>query len=172
MNILFNKEEIDFKTRIIAKNITDEHRGDGTPIVFVCLLTGGFMFFSDLTREIRHDIEVDFMRVKSYIGKRKQGDIQVTKDLETAIKNKHVYIIDDIYDSGRTMEAVIKYLRVKDPKSLNIVTLLKREANAVDATKFADKFIHGFEIEGEWVVGYGMDNDKGFCRNYAGIFAI
>ena len=172
MEILFKKEEIDFKTKIIAKNITDAHRGDGTPIVFVCLLTGGFMFFSDLTQEIRHDIEVDFMRVKSYIGKRKQGDIQVTKDLETAIKNKHVYIIDDIYDSGRTMEAVTKYLRVKDPKSLNIVTLLKREENAVDADKFADSFIHGFEIKGEWVVGYGMDNDKGYCRNYAGIFAI
>ena len=172
MEILFNKEEIDFKTKIIAKNITDEHRGDGTPIVFVCLLTGGFMFFSDLTQEIRHDIEVDFMRVKSYIGKKKQGDIQVTKDLETSIKNKHVYIVDDIYDSGRTMQAVMKYLRVKDPKSLNIVTLLKREQNAVDASEFADNFIHGFEIKGEWVVGYGMDNEKGYCRNYAGIFAV
>lgn len=172
MEILFNKEKIDFKTKIIAKNITDEHRGDGTPIVFVCLLTGGFMFFSDLTQEIRHDIEVDFMRVKSYIGKKKQGDIQVTKDLETSIKNKHVYIVDDIYDSGRTMEAVMKYLRVKDPKSLNIVTLLKREVNAVNPTDFADNFIYGFEIKGEWVVGYGMDNEKGYCRNYAGIFAV
>mgnify|MGYP002623297727 FL=1 len=130
------------------------------------------MFFSDLTQEIRHDIEVDFMRVKSYIGKRKQGDIQVTKDLETAIKNKHVYIVDDIYDSGRTMEAVIKYLRVKDPKCLNIVTLLKREENAVDANDFADSFINGFEIKGDWLVGYGMDNEKGYCRNYAGIFAV
>jgi hypoxanthine phosphoribosyltransferase len=130
------------------------------------------MFFSDLTQEIRHDIEVDFMRVKSYMGKRKQGDIQVTKDLETAIKGKHVYIIDDIYDSGRTMQAVMKYLRVKEPRSLNVVTLLKREQNAVDANEFADNFIYGFEIKGEWVVGYGMDNEKGYCRNYAGIFAV
>src|SRR6056300_1742881 len=126
MEVLFSKEEIDFKTKIIAKNITDNHRGDGTPIVFVCLLTGGFMFFSDLAQEIRHDIEVDFMRVKSYIGKRKQGDIQVTKDLETAIKGKHVYIVDDILDSGNTMSKVIEYLEIKWPKTINVVTLLKR----------------------------------------------
>ena len=172
MEILFNKEEIEFKTKIIAKQISDEHRGDGTPIVFVCLLTGGFMFFSDLTQETKLDFEVDFMRVKSYISKRKQGDIQVTKDLETTIKGKHVYIIDDIYDSGRTMQSVMKYLRVKEPRSLNVVTLLKREQNAVDANEFADNFIYGFEIKGEWVVGYGMDNEKGYCRNYAGIFAV
>jgi len=172
MEILFNKEEIEFKTKIIAKQISDEHRGDGTPIVFVCLLTGGFIFFSDLTQETKLDFEVDFMRVKSYISKRKQGDIQVTKDLETAIKGKHVYIIDDIYDSGRTMQSVTKYLRVKEPRSLNVVTLLKREQNAVDASDFADSFIYGFEIKGEWVVGYGMDNEKGYCRNYAGIFAV
>ena len=172
MNILFNKEEIDFRTKLIAKQITDEHRGDGTPIIFVCLLTGGFMFFSDLAQEVKLDFEVDFMRVKSYISKKKQGDIQVTKDLETSIKGKHVYVIDDIYDSGRTMQAVMKYLGVKDPKSLNIVTLLKREQNAVDANEIANSFTYGFQIEGEWVVGYGMDNDKGYCRNYAGIFAI
>ena len=172
MEILFSKEQIDFKTKIIAKQISDEHRGDGTPIVFVCLLTGGFMFFSDLTQEIKLDFEVDFMRVKSYIGKKKQGDIQITKDLETAIKGKHVYIVDDIYDSGRTMQAVIKYLRVKEPRSLNVVTLLKRDQNSVDATEIANNFIYGFEINGEWVVGYGMDNERGYCRNYAGIFAV
>ena len=172
MNILFTKEEIEFKTKLIAKQITDKHRGDGTPIIFVCLLTGGFMFFSDLAQEVKLDFEVDFMRVKSYISKKKQGDIQVTKDLETSIKGKHVYVIDDIYDSGRTMQAVMKYLGVKDPKSLNIVTLLKRGQNAVDANEIADSFTYGFQIEGEWVVGYGMDNDKGYCRNYAGIFAI
>ena len=130
------------------------------------------MFFSDLAQEVKLDFEVDFMRVKSYISKKKQGDIQVTKDLETSIKGKHVYVIDDIYDSGRTMQAVMKYLGVKDPKSLNIVTLLKREQNAVDANEIANSFTYGFQIEGEWVVGYGMDNDKGYCRNYAGIFAI
>lgn len=172
MNILFGKEEIDFQTKILAKNISDEHRNDGTPVVFVCLLTGGFMFFSDLTKATDIDIEVDFMRVKSYIGKKKQGDIQVTKDLETSIKGKHVYVVDDIYDSGRTMQAVMKYLKVKDPKSLNIVTLLKRQENAVDPLDVADNFAHAFEIKDEWLIGYGMDNEKGYCRNYAGIFAI
>lgn len=171
MEILFNKEEIEFKTKIIAKQIADKHRGDGTPIVFVCLLTGGFMFFSDLVKNISLDFEVDFMRVKSYI-KKKQGDIQVTKDLETAIKGKHVYIVDDIYDSGRTMESVMKYLRVKEPKSLNIATLLKREENVKEATDFADSFFFGYEIEDEWVVGYGCDDENGYKRNYPNLYSV
>lgn len=172
MDLIIKKEDIDFKTKILAKNISDEHRTDGSPVVFICLLTGGFMFFSDLAQATTIDLEVDFMRVKSYISKKKQGDIQIIKDLEIAIKGKHVYVIDDIYDSGRSMEAVMKYLKVKDPKSLNIVTLLKRKENAVDPSTIADSFAFGFDLDDEWVVGYGMDNDKGYCRNYTGIFAI
>ena len=172
MNILFSKEEIEFQTQILAKNITDEHRADGSPVIYICLLNGGFMFFSDLAKHTSMDIELDFMRVKSYVGKRKQGDIQIVKDLETAIKGKHVYIVDDIYDSGRTMESVIKYLKVKDPKSLNIICLLKRKDSVIDPLKIADKFQFGFEIDNEWVVGRGMDNEKGYARNYQNIFSV
>lgn len=168
MKLLFGRKDIEFQTKLIAKQISDNHRNDGTPVVFVCLLTGGFMFFSDLAKEMSVDIEVDFMRVKSYVGKRKQGDIQVTKDLETAIKGKHVYVIDDIYDSGNTMKAVMDYLGVKKPASLNIVTLLTRETSPPPEQPLTV----GFTIKDEWLVGYGMDNEKGYCRNYAGIFAL
>ena len=83
-----------------------------------------------------------------------------------------MFIIDDIYDSGRTMESVIKYLKVKDPKSLNIVCLLKRKKSVIDPNTIGDTFRYGFEIDDEWVVGRGCDNEKGYARNYQNIFSV
>lgn len=168
MQLLFNKEEIGFQTKLLAKKVTDAHRGDKSPIVMVGLLNGAFMFYADLVRNIEVDVECDFMRVKSYIGKKKQGDIQIIKDLETPIKGKHVYLVDDILDSGNTMKAVIEYLEVKHPSSITVVTLLTRE----DSPFVTENTHHAFTIKDEWVVGYGMDNDKGYARNYDGVFAI
>ena len=173
MTELFNAEDIRFQTKLLAKKISDDHRGDGSPVIMVGLLNGAFMFYSELVKHMSIDVECDFMRVKSYVNK-KQGDIQITKDLETAIKGKHVYIIDDILDSGNTMAKVIEYLQIKWPKTINVVTLLKRKNTPFKLKNYdvegTEAF--GFEIDDEWVVGHGMDNDKGFCRNYQSIFAI
>src|SRR6056300_472252 len=117
MTELINYKEIQCQTKILAKKIADTHRGSQTPVVMLCLLNGGFMFFTELVKSIDIDVECEFMRVKSYI-KRKQGDIKITKDLETPIKGKHVYIVDDIYDTGNTMADVIEYLEVKHPASI------------------------------------------------------
>ena len=175
MTELINSKDIDIKTKIIAKQIAAEHKGDKTPVVMIGLLKGAFMFYSDLVRNMDIDVEVDFMRVKSYVAKNKQGDIQILKDLETPIKGKHVYIVDDILDSGNTMAALIDYLGIKWPKTLNIVTCLKRKNTPFNIKNY--KLVEGnqyhcFEIDSEWVVGYGMDNDKGHCRNYKSIFAL
>jgi len=168
MKILFDKKEIEFQTKIIAKQITDDHRGDKTPIIMVGLLNGAFMFYADLVRNLGIDVECDFMRVKSYVGKKKQGDIQIIKDLETSIKGKHVYLVDDILDSGNTMRAMIEYLEVKHPASISSVTLLTRK----DSPIVTQKSYNAFAIDDEWVVGYGMDNEKGYARNYDGVFAL
>lgn len=168
MKLLFDKKEIEFQTKIIAKKITDDHRGDKTPIVMVGLLNGAFMFYSDLVRNLDVDVECDFMRVKSYVGKKKQGDIQIIKDLETSIKGKHVYLVDDILDSGNTMRAMVEYLEVKHPASISSVTLLTRK----DSPIITPKSYEAFTIGEEWVVGYGMDNEKGYARNYDGVFAL
>ena len=170
MKQLFTEKEIEIQSKIVAKQINDKHRGDKTPVVFVGLLNGCFMFYSDFVKNLTFDLECDFMRVKSYVSKRKQGDIQITKDLETPIKGKHVYIIDDIFDTGNTMKAVVDYLKVKKPKSLNIVTLLKRESSPtldIDCPCY-----NVLDIKDEWVVGYGMDNDKGYSRNYDTIYEV
>ena len=173
MTELFSAEEIRFQSQLLAKKISDDHRNDGSPVIMVGLLNGAFAFYSELVKHISIDVECDFMRVKSYVN-RKQGDIQITKDLETRIKGKHVYIVDDILDSGNTMAKVIEYLQIKWPKSVNVVTLLKRKNTPFKLENYQVEGTesYGFEIDDEWVVGFGMDDDKGYCRNYKNIYAL
>jgi hypoxanthine phosphoribosyltransferase len=168
MRELLSAKDIDIQTKIVAKQISDDHRGDKTPVVMVGLLNGCFMFYADLVRNLKIDVECDFMRVKSYISKNKQGDIQITKDLETPVKGKHVYLVDDIYDTGNTMKAVIDYLEVKHPASISIVSLVTRMTSPIPK----QKSYHAFTIDDEWLVGFGMDNDKGYARNYPSILAL
>ena len=165
---LISAKDIDIQTKIVAKQIADDHRGDKTPVVMVGLLNGCFAFYADLVRAMPIDVECDFMRVKSYVSKKKQGDIQITKDLETPIKGKHVYLVDDIYDTGNTMKAVIDYLEVKHPASISIVSLVTRETSPIPP----QKSYHAFTIKDEWLVGMGMDNDKGYCRNLSAIYSL
>lgn len=165
---LYSPHEIDVRTKIMAKQISAEHNGDKTPVVMVGLLNGAFMFYADLVRNMSIDIECDFMRVKSYVSKKKQGDIQITKDLEISIKGKHVYLVDDIYDTGNTINAVIEYLSVKQPATISVVTLLTREFSPKPPVPFH----YGFLINDEWVVGYGMDDEKGYNRNSNTVWAL
>ena len=166
MRELITAEDIDIQTKIIGKQISDIHRDDKTPVIMVGLLNGCYAFYSDVVRAMPIVVECDFMRVKSYT-KRKQGDIQITKDLETAIKGKHVYIVDDIYDTGETMKELTNHLKLYNPRSITPVTLFKRW-NA----KHPD-LIYGFELYDEaWLVGYGLDNEKGLQRNLKHILGI
>ena len=167
MKELISAKEIQFQTKIIGKQIADKHKDDKTPVVMVGLLNGCFAFYSDLVRATPIDMECDFMRVKSYVN-RKQGDIVISKDLETPIKGKHVYIVDDIYDTGNTMKAVIEYLEVKKPASISIVTLIVRKNSPTPK----QEAYHAFDIDEEWIVGYGLDNEKGNMRNLSSIWAL
>lgn len=170
MKQAISEKELDFKLKLIAKQISDEHRDDPTPVVLVCILNGGFMFFSDLVKQINIPIEIDFIRCKSYLG-RKQGDLVVTKDLETKIKNKHVYLVDDILDSGNTMKAVSKFLSVKEPKTITPVTAIYKESGDFD------KVLHILYQPTDsafdpWYIGYGMDDENGHNRNLSTIYTI
>ena len=166
MTPLIETKDIYRETKILAKKIANQHRGDKTPVVMLCLLNGGFMFFSDLVKEIDIDVECEFMRVKSYI-KRKQGDIKITKDLETPIKGKHVYIVDDIFDTGNTVKAIQKFLEIKEPLTLSAVTLLTRKKSP----KPTINHLSAFTIDDEWVVGFGLGDENGYCRNYPLVYA-
>ena len=170
MEKAINEKDLDIKIKILAKKINDEHRNDSTPVVLVCILNGGFMFFSDLVKQITIPIEIDFIRCKSYYGK-KQGDLVVTKDLETKIKGKHVYLVDDIFDSGNTMKAVSKFVQVKEPKSVTPVVAIYKENGDFD------KVLHILKQDTDslfdpWYIGYGMDDENGHNRNLSTIYII
>ena len=170
MEKAINEKDLDIKIKILAKKINDEHRNDSTPVVLVCILNGGFMFFSDLVKQITIPIEIDFIRCKSYYGK-KQGDLVVTKDLETKIKGKHVYLVDDIFDSGNTMKAVSKFVQVKEPKSVTPVVAIYKENGDFD------KVLHILKQDTDSLfdplyIGYGMDDENGHNRNLSTIYTI
>jgi len=170
MEKAISEKDLDIQVKILAKKINDEHRNDSTPVVLVCILNGGFMFFSDLVKQITIPIEIDFIRCKSYYGK-KQGDLVITKDLETKIKHKHVYLVDDILDSGNTMKAVSNFLQIKEPKSITPVVTIYKESGDFG------KVLHILHQDCDsvfdpWYIGYGMDDEKGHNRNLSTIYII
>jgi hypoxanthine phosphoribosyltransferase len=165
-HILFTKDQIQEKVRELADEINSRHHMEDD-IVMICLLNGGMMFYTDLIRHIVLDIECDFMRAKSYASNSVQGEVFLSKDIETSIRDKHVYIVDDFYDTGNTIDVVTKYLESKNPLSLTAVTLLIRDISPIPDFDL----IKGFIIKDEWVVGYGLDNNKRE-RNLDFIYAL
>jgi len=170
MEKVISEKDLDILIKILAKKINDEHRNDPTPVVMVCILNGGFMFFSDLVKQLTIPVEIDFIRCKSYYGK-KQGDLLVSKDLETKIKGKHVYLVDDILDSGNTMKAVTKFLSVKEPKSVTPVVAIYKQSGDFE------KVLHILHqptdsLFDPWYIGYGMDDENGHNRNLGTIYKI
>jgi hypoxanthine phosphoribosyltransferase len=166
MEKLITSSQIKWHTGELAKKINKQHPSDGMDVVFICMLNGGFMFFSDLVKLIDIKIEIDFMQIKSYNGKQ-QGEIQILKDIQNNIHNKHVYIVDDFLDTGNTMKAAIEHLEKSNPLSISIVTLLARE----DSPTFENKTYEIFMLKDEWVAGYGLDNN-GLSRNLPEIYKL
>jgi len=167
MEILIPEFKIERRVRAMAHRISEEHKasGDSLPPVMICVLNGGFMFFTDLVKDMGIDVSIDFIRAKSYEGQDNSGGVKFTKELELHCKGRRVYIVDDIVDTGKTMFEIL--LRVNDmmPSEVKIVTLLKRKENSPPVDHFC------FEIDNEWVVGYGLD-DNSLKRNYRNIYKI
>lgn len=154
--ILFSEQEIKNKVGEIAYKL--KKRQHDNPPVFICVLNGAFMFFTDLVKQVG-DCEIDFISAKSYDGV-KQGEIRILKSITVDITNKDVYLIDDIYDSGNTMNRLIKHLQYNNPKSITPVTLFKKHYSNTE------NLIYGFELNNEhWLIGYGLDAENGLKRN-------
>ena len=169
MKVLFEKEIIEARIEFLATQILNRHKSEKIPIVLVCVLNGGFVFYSKLAEKLSSlDPECDFVKVRSYEGK-ERGDLNLILDKSIDITNKHVYLIDDIYDSGITMNALANHFYQFEPASVQMVTLIKRYINEVNMPVGS---LYGFEITDEWVVGFGMDDDLGKKRSLPYILAI
>lgn len=151
--VIITEEEIKEAIKKVGKEISDSY--DGRPILLVSILKGAFVFMSDLCRAITVPCEIGFMCAKSYYnGTVSSGVVKITMDLEQDISNYHVVIVEDIIDTGRTLNDVVKMLKSRNPLSLKVVTLLdKPDRRLVDFT--AD--IALFTIPDYFVIGYGLD---------------
>ena len=154
--VLITKEEIAKRVAQLGEQISKDYRGE--PITLVCTLRGASIFFADLAREIDGDVEMDFIAVSSYgAGTSSSGEVKMVKDLSAPIKDKNVIVVEDIIDTGITLNYLKKLLLARAPKSLKVCALLdKPSRRKVD---FKGDYI-GFEIENEFVVGYGLDYDE------------
>ncbi len=151
--ILITKEEIDDAIKKAGKEIDKLY--DGRPILLVSILKGAFVFMSDLCRAISVPCEIGFMCAKSYYkGTQSTGIVNITMDLDQDVSNYHLVIVEDIIDTGRTLNDVVKLLKARNPLSLNVVTLLDKPDRRVVDFK-ADYSL--FTIPDLFVIGYGLD---------------
>lgn len=146
-------EEIDAKVKELAKQISETYGSQ--PLVCVCVLKGAYLFFADLTRCLDCEAEIDFVRLSSYgDGTSRSGNMNFTKDLEVSISGKHVLIVEDIVDTGHSVEFLKHVFSKRNPLSIRIASLVdKRERREIDLT--VD--FPGFVLEKGFLVGYGMD---------------
>lgn len=155
------------RIREIAADVNREMQGQ-TPI-FICVLNGAFMFFADLVRQITIDCEVDFLKLSSY-GEKKisSGNVQLVKDLNCEVEGRNIVIVEDIVDTGYSIDFMKKLIAKKNPASLKIVTLLHKPSS----TKIRHTLDYvGFEIPTKFVVGYGLDYAQK-ARNLPAIYIL
>lgn len=155
VEVMISKEEIASKVAELGNRINEKYK-DSEELVLIALLRGSVIFMADLARELKlENVRLDFMTVSSYGNSMTSSrDVKIKKDIEDSIKDKDVLIVEDLIDTGFTLSKVVEILKIREPKSLSICTLLdkpaRREANV--NVEFS-----GFVIPDEFVVGYGID---------------
>jgi hypoxanthine phosphoribosyltransferase len=149
-------EEIDAKLAEMGARITEDYRGKD--VLMVGILKGAFMVMADLARHVDLPVEFDFMAVSSYgYATQTSGVVRILKDLDREIAGRHVLIVEDIVDSGLTLNYLIKNLRVRQPASLELAALLLKDG--LQRVTLDVRYI-GFEIPPDFVVGYGLDFEE------------
>ncbi len=165
--ILISEEEITQKVKELGAKITKDYAGK--PLLCVCILKGSILFTADLIREINLPLEIDFMAVSSYgSSTESSGIVRILKDLDKSVEGQNVLIIEDIIDSGLTLQYLLKNLNNRKAESVKVCTFLdKKERRVVDIVPDYS----GYVIPDKFVVGYGLDF-AGKYRNlkYVGIY--
>ena len=150
--ILYSGEAIAEKVKELAKKLDNEYEGKN-PLI-LCILKGSTLFTSDLVREMKIPVQIDFAQVSSYGNSATSGMLKIKKDLDEDISGRHVIIVEDILDTGNTLSALVKFLKQRNPASLKICTLFDKPSRRVQPIE-AD--FSGFVVPNEFLVGYGLD---------------
>lgn len=158
--VLFTEEEISARVTEIGKQISEDYKDIDSPLLTVGILNGAAVFFADLVRKINIPVQFDFMNVSSYdAGSHTSGKVNILKNLDNDVRDRHILLIEDIIDSGTTMKYLLGYFRDKKAASVKICALLNKPSR-----RKVDVNIDycGFEIPDEFIVGYGLD----FAQHY------
>ena len=151
--LLISERRLQARVRSIAREISKEYRG--TVPVFIGVLNGSFMFLADLIREVTVPCEVDFLKLSSYgDSKISSGNVRLLKDLNCTVEGRDIIVVEDIVDSGLSMQFIRDLIERQNPRSLKVVTLLYKKGSARAAVPL--EYV-GFTIGGEFVIGYGLD---------------
>ncbi len=167
VRVLIPEEQVVEKIKEVAAQISKDY--EGKPIHLICILKGGAMFMCELAKRLENDnISLDFMSVSSYgAGTTSSGIVKIVKDLDEPLEGKNVLIVEDIIDTGHTLNHLTKLLEDRNPNSIEICTLLNKPSRR---QKEVPVKYSCFEIPDEFVVGYGLDYDQRY-RNlpYIGV---
>lgn len=169
VRVLLSEEEVDKRIQEIGEQISKDYAGE--EVHLVCVLRGGVFFLCELAKRITVPVSLDFMSVSSYGQDTKSsGVVKIVKDLDDALVDKHVIVVEDIVDSGRTLSYLLDMLKDRGPKSMKLCTLLDKPDRRVVDVKVD---YTGFQIPDEFVVGYGLDYAQKY-RNlpYIGIVEL
>jgi hypoxanthine phosphoribosyltransferase len=164
--VLFTEKQIAARVKELAAQVDADYAGED--LLLVGVLKGAMMIMADLSRELKTPAEIDWMAVSSYgSGVTSSGVVRILKDLDISIEGRNVLIVEDVLDSGLTLRWLVRSLQARQPKTLRLLTLLRKpEAvrNQLDVSYV------GFDIDNEFVVGYGMDHDEKFRNmSYIGV---
>jgi hypoxanthine phosphoribosyltransferase len=165
--LYLSEEQIQKRVKELAAQINKDYKGK-VPI-FIGILNGSFIFFSDLVREISLDCEVDFLKLSSYgDAKISSGQVTLLKDLNCQVNGRDIIVVEDIVDSGLSMDFMKKLVMRENPASFRVVTLLLKKS--VSKVSFPIDYV-GFEIPPEFVIGYGLDYAQK-VRNLKSIYRL
>ncbi len=152
-HILITRDRIQEKVKELAEIISADYR-DKVPVM-VCVLNGSFMFFADLVRELRIDCEVDFIKISSYGDAMKSsGTVTIKKNVDCHLEGRDVIIVEDIIESGLSVQFLREHLQKMNPKSIRFVSLLIKQGTA--EVDYECEY-YGFTIPNRFVIGYGLD---------------
>ena len=158
---LIPRIELDNRLDDLGAILTDKCHEYGGGIVFVCVMNGAFMFYSDLVKRIQYPIETSFLKCQSYDGLERKK-ISLDHIPSTDFEGKTVFIVDDIIDSGNTMGYLKSFIKLKGAIRVETVAAVYKENEAFPNTFYIYKQPEGFN---PWYIGYGMDDPKGYQRN-------
>lgn len=153
LKILLRRSSIHKRVLEIGRQISKDFRGQ--PVHLIGVLKGASMFLADLIRQVDADVSLDFVAVSSYEqSSETSGQVRLTKDLDSSIEGLNVILVEDILDTGLTLDYLLRVLRQRKPRTLRIATLLRKRSPRIK--KIRPDYV-GFEIPDEFVVGYGLD---------------